>query len=771
MKSLHAILKKIGKVHIILAEAIVLGLLIITYIVRKQGAPESLDTGVSVTDFSSNHIVYDNGWSIGPDSFEEGNETIDMLYGPFITLPKGDYTIVISYNCDEKQSARPYSAGSNIHYIRANTIDLDPHLHSVAYDIRITEPVDDFEIRVYYNGQGNFSINDIRIYRNLYFWKRTFFILFFFFILADICMFNYGVILQNKKEAAYLVSIVFLLSLPLFMDGVGYGLDTDFHLMRVEGICSELRRGVFPVRLQPDWLYGNGYPTSIYYGDLLLYFPAIMRLMGFTVTQAYESYIFLINVLTVCTSFFSFNIMVKNKNISVLMTLAYCTSTYRLMTVVFRDALGEYTAAAFMPMVAAAVYLIYTDVNDTIKPDVRKASVLAVAMSLIILSHTLSTEMVTVVLFIFCIINIRKTIKIRTLLTLVVAVIETLMLSLYFLVPFVDYYINMDVASTHGVKDDVLQIQGSGASILDMFIFYKDPFFEGWSLTPGAVLLASLIFSIFLSVAGKTDTKLKMMTVFSLAVLFLASDLCPWNWLAYHSRIWNALSVVEFPNRYITLSGVLLAVLMGFLLQNFWDDATKRFRLNTAAVIISLSVAGALVMYHYYDKNIITYNCIDSADVRTDVLLGGDFSRVDKDGEPIDHIRTETESENAEAETLSQEGSAMEIQVKTADVPGVIKTPYFNYKGYRATDSEGNELSITDDEYCKVSFVVPAHYDCIIKVDFTEPWYWRVSEFVSLAAWIGLIIYFVIIRSGHRRLMNKAGLIDRSDGQKQVFTE
>ncbi len=771
MKSLYGIAKKIKKVHIILAEAIVLGLLIITYIVKKQGAPESLDMGVSMADFSSNYIEFDNGWRIGPDSYEEVNETIDMLYGPFLTLPKGDYTIVIGYDCDEKQSARPYSAGRNIHYIRANTIDLDSHLHSVAYDIKITEPVDDFEIRIYYNGQGNLSINDIKIFRNLNFWKRTFFILLIIFVVTDISVFNYEVILQNKKEIAYLVSIVFLLSLPLFMEGVGYGLDTDFHLMRVEGICSELRRGIFPVRLQPDWLYGNGYPTSIYYGDLLLYFPAIMRLMGFAVTQAYKSYIFLINVLTVCISFFSFNIIVKNKDISVLMTLAYCTSTYRVMTVVFRDALGEYTAAAFMPMVAAAIYLIYTDDSDTVKPDVRKASVLAVAMSFIILSHTLSTEMVIVVLFIFSVINIRMTIKIRRLLTLAVAVIETLMLSLYFLVPFVDYYINMDVASTHGVKDEVLQIQESGASILDLFIFYKDPFFEGWCLTPGAVLLASLFFSILLSVAGKTDRKVKMMTVLSLAVLFLASDLCPWNWLAYHSRVWNALSVVEFPNRYITLSGVLLAVLMGFLLLEFWDDATKRFRLNIVAMIITLSVAGALVMYHYYDKNIITYNCIDSADVRTDVLLGGDFSRVDKDGEPIDHIRTEIELENAEAETLSQEGSTMEIHVKTSDVPGVVKTPYFNYKGYRAVDSEGNNLSVTDDEYCKVSFIVPAHYDGIIRVDFSEPWYWRASEFISFGAWTVLICLFVISWSGHRQMMNKTESTDRSDGQEKTLTE
>ena len=74
-------------------------------------------------------------------------------------------------------------------------------------------------------------------------------------------------------------------------------------------------------------------------------------------------------------------------------------------------------------------------------------------------------------------------------------------------------------------------------------------------------------------------------------------------------------------------------------------------------------------------------------------------------------------------------------------------TPYTNYKGYKAYDQAGNTFDITDDMYCKVAFTVPAHYDGIVEVSFIEPWYWRLSEIISLFAGVGTLIYFIRVRN------------------------
>ena len=56
---------------------------------------------------------------------------------------------------------------------------------------------------------------------------------------------------------------------------------------------------------------GYGYPISVYYGDILLYIPALLRLMGFSVTQCFKFYILMINIGTVVCSYV---FLIKNKH-------------------------------------------------------------------------------------------------------------------------------------------------------------------------------------------------------------------------------------------------------------------------------------------------------------------------------------------------------------------------------------------------------------------------------------------------------------------------
>ena len=182
------------------------------------------------------------------------------------------------------------------------------------------------------------------------------------FIIFDVCIFNKEQIINHKKETVLLTAITILVSMPLFMDGMVYPVgDTDFHLMRIEGIYNELLLGHIPARIQSVWGSGNGYPVSVFYGDILLYIPAFLRLMGFTVTFAYAAFVFFINVITVLISFFSFKTIVRNINLSLLMTLTYVTATYRMVGIYKAGIVGTYSAMCFLPMAAAAIFLIYTD--------------------------------------------------------------------------------------------------------------------------------------------------------------------------------------------------------------------------------------------------------------------------------------------------------------------------------------------------------------------------------------------------------------------------
>lgn len=136
-------------------------------------------------------------------------------------------------------------------------------------------------------------------------------------ILVDLLLlgyFRYYKALSPKQQTICIILIMaaLLTILPLYQPGLPSSADLKFHLQRIEGVYKRLLSGQFPVRIQPEWLDGNGYAVSIFYGDILMYFPAVLRMIGFTVQEAYKVYAGFINVETVFVSFYAFRRMTRD---------------------------------------------------------------------------------------------------------------------------------------------------------------------------------------------------------------------------------------------------------------------------------------------------------------------------------------------------------------------------------------------------------------------------------------------------------------------------
>ena len=132
---------------------------------------------------------------------------------------------------------------------------------------------------------------------------------------------------------------------------------------------------------------------SKFYGDLLLYLPAVLRIIGFPVTAVYKFYVFLIHLVTSITAYICFQKMFQKKEIALLASLAYVNAGYRIVNVYVRMAVGEYSAMLFLPIAALAVYRIYTDSGASRKRCRSNALLLAAGMTGLIGTHVLTTEM------------------------------------------------------------------------------------------------------------------------------------------------------------------------------------------------------------------------------------------------------------------------------------------------------------------------------------------------------------------------------------------
>lgn len=685
------------------------------------------------------------------------SKSVDMIYGPYIDMKKGSYTVTIQYEAYENHSCLlDASEGEDNHvYLKYSGVALNEGQNAKTIRMELTEDVDNFSVKVVYGGKGSLKILGITIVENKLHDIRVIVEVFFLFAFVDCLWIFRKKIKKHKNILCMLGGILFIVSLPEMISGFYDGHDMAFHLLRIEGIAQELKNGSFPARIHSLSLYGYGYPVSIFYGDILLYLPAMLRIVGVPVMSAYKVYILFINVLTMLISYFSFSKMFKNRNVAVLGTLIYVTSPYRMLDVYIRAAVGEYTAMMAYPLIALALYLIYTSDAADWKKYRENSLFLALGMSLLISSHVLSTEMTVFTLVVVCLVLWKKTLRKNTLRVYGLAVAETCLLCAYFIVPFLDYYINVDVKITDHVQNDVMKIQKFGAYVGEYFTFFRkvwghasESMLGRMQITPGLILMGALILWVIMRLYGLKDKKCQFFAGASIAALFVASNLFPWDKIAAHTKIGLLLAQVQYSWRYVGIATVFLVMLACEMISLEKIQAKYSMK-NISMVILVISVlmtsylTGSIFDSVSTSTNVQTtsvMNTFDTDSISTKSIGTGEYLRT---GSDIGNIQSNMYEKN-DANVLNiveRKGNKITVYCENGEKNTNIELPIFNYKGYHATNDLGNELEISDGENNVISVAVPAGFAGNITVAFHEPVYWRIAELVSLISVIGVIVF------------------------------
>lgn len=722
---------------IFLAELFVLIVMGIRMFINWTSA-ENID--VSITQWHSDETVYntENGWLVEEKDAAVEEKTA-FLQSPLIGLRKGTYRAEIEYSCSSEQICTAYSE-EKPYALKAGEIRLGRNYDHISYDFKLTEDISDFQLIVYYDGQGYLQIIDITLAPSPFGMLRNMTIILFCFILADLCLLYSDTIRKHQDIVLGVGGIILLVSLPLFMDGIWAGDDLAFHLMRIEGIAQELRMGNIPVRISSAWIDGYGYPVSIYYGDLLLYVPAVMNLIGFSVTGAYKFYVFMINAGTAVIACYCMNRVYRDRRIALLTCFAYCTASYRLINVYARAAVGEYSAMMFLPLVAASVYKIYTDDVQDNGEYQKNATLLAVGMSGLIGTHILSTEMVVIVLVIVCLSLCRLTFRKETVRVWLTAVGETCLLSAYFIVPFLDYSLSVPSKIGAIVERGGAAIQASGVTLADYFAFFKplqqiDFRYEntGRLLSPGIILMAALIVAVVFCIKrrSKADKTIKWLVFYACLTGGVTLRVFPWNELAAHLQMGNFLSQVQFPWRYISMLTIILTLLFGCLLAQSVGD--RAGFVQTERIVLITGFVMTCFFTTRYMEGTSYFNAYCGEELNRYSVGTGEYLRDGTNRDMFKTLSSDIFSERMnEVSIISRRGCNMRIRCVASDEEGFIWIPLFHYKGYHVTDDDGNEYPIKDGYANQIEVSVPIGFDGYLNVEFREPWYWRVSELISV---------------------------------------
>ena len=424
---------------------------------------------------------------------------------------------------------------------------------------------------------------------------------------------------------------------------------------------------------------------------------------------------------------------------------AYTAASYRMIDIYIRAAVGEYTALTFLPIVMLGIYLIYE--KDVKVSTFYKSAVLAFGMSAIIGTHVMTTEMVAVAIILFGLICYKRSFTKDVIIPVLIAAAETVVLELYFIVPFIDCNLSQKV-SVNYLAEGVRVIQKEGAYLSQYFSFFQDIFrvlddkeFVGTQLTPGPLLMASLCVGCYLIYKKKADKRIGILVVLSLVMLVLSSNLFPWDFVSASSFVGNMLAQIQFPWRYLGLGILFLSALTGYIMLFVDENYGKKASRITFAGLAAAGILGCFIFTGNYIDEAERHSYTDTANLNSynvgiyEYIMGGtDWTILDG------KIKTK----NIADYEYERKGSTTILTVKAEDKDATMVLPIQGYRGYVARDAMGQEFELTRGKNNNLKIAIPGGYSGTITIK-TDIMLWNICGYVSVLAWCIMIAGFFIV--------------------------
>lgn len=557
--------------------------------------------------------------------------------------------------------------------------------------------------------------------------------------------------LREKRAIVFILGLIALAaSVPLFTGYEIAAADTGFHLLRIEGIKEGLLAGQFPVRLQPNWLQGYGYATGIFYCDTYLYIPALLRMAGFPVGVAYLFYKLMVNIATVAISYYSFSKIFQNKWAAVMGTMLYSLNIYRLVCMYLKDHLGQYTAMAFLPLLAYSIWRLLE--SDTQSKEYKyNWIVLTIAATLIVQCHILTCELALLFCLIIGIVFARQIFRKETIKQIAMAVLAIIGINAWFIVPFMDYMSTQHLNIT-GEAVYTRTIQGYGSLLPQLFTTFA---FAGGAdkdisdglqgeipFTIGVALLITLLYFLYLWTCGNVENrKMKVCAVLAVVSLYMATAYFPWDKIQTLGGIAAKLvSALQYPTRMFEISAVFLALLAcSCVVISSKLEKREGFYLYIGATLVTTVLVTGMFFSTLLSQS--PFYKLYEADAMGNAYLSGKEYLPEGTDESLLKEGRYIVSEQMDIALMQKRGTNIQLEYcNNSNTQGYVEVPLLYYKGYEAHDIEtGQSLEITDGDNHVVRVNIPKGYEGGMSIDFNSPWYWRLAEIVSIIFLIGFL--------------------------------
>ena len=567
---------------------------------------------------------------------------------------------------------------------------------------------------------------------------------------------NEAVAFEKRCIVLGVTVITIIASIPCMAEFVYGGHDIEFHLDRIAAIGEELKNLQFPVRMQTTMMDGYGYATSLFYGNLFIYLPALMYAVGLPLHLCYNTYIIVGNLATAMVAYIVFKQMFSSYKIGIVGSAMYTLAVYRLINIFVRTAVGEYTAMVFFPLIILG---IWNFMKAEEKVTIKEYFPLVIGATGIFESHILSCEMIVEFVALFVILNFKKFFTKEKVFALCKTVLWIVGLNIYFIVPFfMSYGMDLQVKNS---EPGLLYEHGIYLSqMFNLFCDYSrndsvSGTHQEMSLSVGMAFVVGLI-AIFVITMNRQHWNLKKNTsfvmgskcaIFSVIALFVASDYFPWKKTYLLGKSLNkVLSQVQFPWRYLGIATMMLLCTFLCVLKICEEKSWNKAYIALISTCLAMTIISAsyFTMGCVENGNMININRISK--IGTEQISGKEYLIVGTDPDLVkEGDLPYSEDANVTLTNYSVVRGVKSIECNNANSSEALVTmPIFNYDNYVAYDKTTKQkFKIENGKNNTIAVQIPANYNGVVAVKYQEPVLWRICEVISL---ITLICFGVFLK-------------------------
>lgn len=626
---------------------------------------------------------------------------------PGLVMNKGTYTLDFDYETDGQNNLiELWEQGTKV-----AGWTLDPEQTHFTTDFTLAKDAKELSVCFNYGGSDSFIIQRVSLTPETLFYTDTYFMIAVFLLIAFVIYRLYQKHLQDPipqeklTDACIILGVTLLAMSPMFSTYLYNGDDLCYHLARMEGLKDGILDGQIPVNIMPEALKGNGYLNAMY-PYLFLYVGAFLRICRVSIGLSYKTVIFLANLGSAVCAYYAFRSLSKSRRSVILAVVLYTLMPYRFTNIFSRGDLGETLALTFWPLVLAGVYHIMLG-------DRKKWYYLVLGFSGVLQSHILSVTFVMAFCVIACAVFSVTVWKEKRYVEIGKAAGLTILLNLWYLVPFLYYYFKEDLGT------DVLRWSGyfeqsiNPSNMAQTISLYNKQYFS-----LGLPLLGCLGIGVIYIVCDKKikreklDSYLLFLFALGCILTYMTTGYFPSLEMRGNEFLNSIMTMLQFPWRFLgpactcflfvgalwlpkseilkPYKNLIFALLIGLNLLTLQTVPTDNIHMPYDDVSATASkghdskMASNIGLFYPHEWRL---NGVDDEKLTTSVIVSD-----------LNHVTVSD---------YRKEGTKAQTTYVSDESGTYIELPILNYAGYRAHDESGRKLEIVEGAQQRIRIMLP----------------------------------------------------------------